>query len=76
MSDLLQLKQAFRSFAHSKEWDYVEEMQRILDKAQNAPPEGHGDGSIPPVVWTTTRDFLNALREYRRHFSITRDMLL
>lgn len=52
----------------------LDEMTNVLHKAQNGPPEGHGDGSLPEVEWYVLRTFVGELRSFLRAYEQMRSV--
>lgn len=56
-------RERFLALAASSPWANVDELQRIVDKNQNAPPGGGADGSFTSWQWTAARDFAAGIRK-------------
>ena len=41
--------------------ELVRDLKRVVDEAQNPPPEGCADGSISEEEWCALRDIVNSL---------------
>lgn len=41
------------------------ELEQLLDRAQNAPPQGDADGSIDEPVWVALRELVESAKRYR-----------
>ena len=47
---------------------FVADLERVLAKAQNGPPDGMADGSIPAELWTYLRGLVTTLDTARMDF--------
>lgn len=56
---------ALAPLANPIETEKIEKLSAIVDKAQNGPPLGPGDGSLSPREWAALRDVVKAAREYQ-----------
>lgn len=56
----------FKHLLATNPWRSVEEMQAIVDKNQNRPPDGGADGSFLPHQWEAARDIARSLATLNR----------
>lgn len=50
--------------------ELVSDLERVVGEAQNRPPQGLSDGSIPAEMWTHLRDLVRRLHAVRMGFKV------